>query len=1458
MTVLVKTYSPQGTLLSSVSLANGSTLKSQRGVRYEITVDGVAIGANGLIATGKGKSLLIQQSQATQNVTQSDPQPYLELTDFTNDNDVGVLTNLTSQPQSAAGSAYYAPDTRIIWPSNEAAAQWSAATPDPVYFTMGLSGAVAAVAIFSGSGGSSGPAPAPAPKPNTAATIAGLTAGGVIEADPNSPNAINASGTLTVTDPDAAQNTFAGPATTVSKAYGVFGFDPATGKWTYTLDNTRPATLALAAGQTATDNLLVTSADGTASQLITVTITGLDQAAGPITGQTTGRFVEASAGSPQPNPQDNSTTGTLSVQDPDSTGFTPVLAGSAAGSTAHGSYTLSAAGVWSYLPTAGAYASLAAGQIGTDSFIVYSADGSSSQTITVSIVGANDPATGIAPGNTNTGSVSATPSGSNTATPTTAGQLGAVIDPDNTGYAPLASATAAHGTFTLDPATGAWTYTLAANDPQVIALNDALNSPANAPSTLQAGYASQLTDSIVVYSADGTLSQTITVTINGVNDPATAITPVPGATVQTREAGILFVNSAELTPVPTINGQGQVTVTDVDNTGVDASAAATQNALSGAAQALAGSGAAGNAVNVGDSLGGTFAITAAGAWTYTVGNANARVQALNVDGYKDLTTGEYITGEHTLTDSFTIYSADRTITVIGTVSITGTNDYGIALNRFEADLYEHGGINNAAPNTATNTREYSGQSLIASTVSANPDAQGWLQFTDVDNADTSTVGAWNVYKPIVSEYRVLVTSAQPTGSYYSAAARLTLSAIAPEALAFDQTTGRWAFHVDQSSLDIQRLNANELISLGYAAHSLDDTVVQYLNVFIHGADDLATITESNDKYDADEQGSASFQNGGGNIVPPEPGHPGGVAVGQLILTDVDNTIDLDTAFTNATASFARASIGTAAHGTLTIYPDGSYTYEVDNDNPEVQALNNDQSLTDTFTIALAGAASQDITVVIQGHNDKAFGGNGSRGSLFENGGLGGDAYSFSYPVRGTDYTGPTIDNLKIARGRIAYTDVDNPAPAITAGEFAFAEPSVFNQAEVIDSGRDPSSYYSVNPNALLGASFGTFDFDRSTGNWTYEVDQNNLDVQRLNLGQFIKFYYAVRSLDGTVVGSIIIFINGADDAATGGANATGTVQENYGSNNATAGAPSTASGVFTAFDVDNVGFYLRPGATTGRYGDLSFDTTTGAWSYALSAAGQANGAVQALSDSTTTLQDTFTVYRTDELASKTITVNITGGDDLATAMSATATDATVTEFGPGDGTLAGHNASSGDATARGSFRIVDVDGCEANPTAYAIYGTVTVTNVRSGTDAGTILGDWVYTLNPGVFDDNRDLIISDVIFFDSGDFSANASVNVDITFVNDWAYANTAAGAGISANMTARVINLSSLFVDVDGDDSTPFLFNFVSDLDANGAATTIFSAQDASTITLSTAASGGFTFNVNDSTGAHNLHMFY
>ena len=109
---------------------------------------------------------------------------------------------------------------------------------------------------------------------NDIPVIGGISTGAVKEdvSVNNLNHTINANGLLTIADVDLGQSAFT-PQTSVAASYGTFTLTT-DGHWTYSADNTQTAIQQLGAGQSVTDSFTAVSADGTNSQLVTVTING--------------------------------------------------------------------------------------------------------------------------------------------------------------------------------------------------------------------------------------------------------------------------------------------------------------------------------------------------------------------------------------------------------------------------------------------------------------------------------------------------------------------------------------------------------------------------------------------------------------------------------------------------------------------------------------------------------------------------------------------------------------------------------------------------------------------------------------------------------------------------------------------------------------------------------------------------------------------------------------------------------------------------------------------------------------------------------------------------------------------------------------------------------------------------------------------------------------------------------
>ena len=139
--------------------------------------------------------------------------------------------------------------------------------------------------------------------------------------------------------------------------------------------------------------------------------------------------------------------------------------------------------------------------------------------------------------------------------------------------------------------------------------------------------------------SDGSLTSTrpVTITINGTNDAAvisgtrTGSVIEAGSSASYSSAGVATTTPSAGTPTAT----GTLTDTDLDNTANSFTASA------------------------GSTTHGSYAMTAAGVWTFSLDNNNAAVQALN--------------SGNSFTDSFTVTTVDGTQQIVSVV-INGTND----------------------------------------------------------------------------------------------------------------------------------------------------------------------------------------------------------------------------------------------------------------------------------------------------------------------------------------------------------------------------------------------------------------------------------------------------------------------------------------------------------------------------------------------------------------------------------------------------------------------------------------------------------------------------------------------------------------------------------------------------------------------------------------------------------------
>src|SRR5204862_488794 len=283
-----------------------------------------------------------------------------------------------------------------------------------------------------------------------------------------------------------------------------------------------------------------------------------------------------------------STSGTLTISDVDSPATFVAQAGTAG---SYGTFAIDAAGQWTYTASS-AHNEFVAGTTYTDTFDVVSADGTHTS-VTINILGTNDAAvlsTDVR--NLTEGDTAAAISTSGTLT---------ISDVDSPAtFVAQAGTAGSYGTFAIDAA-GQWTYTASSAHNEFVA-------------------GTTYTDTFDVVSADGTHTS-VTINILGTNDAAVLSTDVR--------------NLTEGDTAAAISTSGTLTISDVDSPATFVAQAGTAGSY------------------------GTFAIDAAGQWTYTASSAH----------------NEFVAGT-TYTDTFDVVSADGTHTSV-TINILGTNDAAV-------------------------------------------------------------------------------------------------------------------------------------------------------------------------------------------------------------------------------------------------------------------------------------------------------------------------------------------------------------------------------------------------------------------------------------------------------------------------------------------------------------------------------------------------------------------------------------------------------------------------------------------------------------------------------------------------------------------------------------------------------------------------------------------------------------
>ena len=354
-------------------------------------------------------------------------------------------------------------------------------------------------------------------------------------------------------------------------------------------------------------------------------------------------------------------------------------------------------------------------------------------------------------------------------------------------------------------------------------------------------------------------------------------------------------------------------------------------------------------------------------------------------------------------------------------------------------------------------------------VPGTPDASGSFTATDVDG-DTLT------WSPVGT----------PDATYGT--------------FSLDPSTGEWTYELDNDLPATQALKEGETVDLTYTVQVSDGeggTATRTVTITITGTNDAPVANEDTGVV------SEAGVSGGGNTATPGVA----TATGNVLTndTDVDNgekaTLQVSgVSFGGAAGAVGAVLVGT--YGSLVLNANGSYTYTLDNSDPDTQALKQGQSETEEFTYAVVdvnGATSTStLTITVTGANDQ--------------------------PV-------------------ITSTEADATGEVVEVGTNVAGTETAAGTLTAADVDDDATQTWSI---AATNGTYGTIAIDPATGQWTYTLDNTRPETQALNEGDNPTETFTARVTDEFGAYSeqtITVTVQGSNDDLQGGGDATVSLTE---------------------------------------------------------------------------------------------------------------------------------------------------------------------------------------------------------------------------------------------------------------------------------------------------------------------------
>ncbi|PIE44305.1 MAG: hypothetical protein CSA50_00855, partial [Gammaproteobacteria bacterium] len=489
----------------------------------------------------------------------------------------------------------------------------------------------------------------------------------------------------------------------------------------------------------------------------------------------------------------------------------------------------------------------------------------------------------------------------------------------------------------------------------------------------------------------------------------------------------------------------------------------------------------------------------------------------------------------------------------------------------------------------------------------------------------------------------------------------------------DTNTINWTFTVDDAALD--PLGEDDALTQTYTI-TLNDgnggTTTENIVITVNGSNDTPVALPDTE-----------------SVSKESPATTGNVLVN-------DSDVDGDSLTVTSVNGATPGTTITTEFGSITLNPDGSYTYTTNTDDPRVAGLNDGETLIDTITYTLTdgngGTASTTLTIRIQGRTSDE------------------------------PNEPPVIEADGISTGQV--TEIEDNQPGenskthITTGSLSFTDAD--------DTDTHTVSAVPKNDN-YLGTFTPTVDPATNTIHWTFSVDDADLDS--LGADDSLTQTYTLTLDDGhggTVTRDVVVTIDGSNDAPEPEAD-TGTISAN---------GPSIVSGNVLDNDKDREGDSLtvvseidgRPGTTKEtEYGNISIQPD-GTYRYTLNTN---DPAIASLGDNET-LTDTITYTVADGnggISASTITITINGNNEAPVIDSNGDTIGEITEVADNQ---PGENITM--HTATGSLHFTDANSSDTHSVTASAKDAGYLGTFTPVVDQANNEIDWAFSVNDADLD----------------------------------------------------------------------------------------------------------------------------